>query len=222
MGEGVSGDWRDGVIQYHKIQTAFKRDPATNYRTLMTEWALPEFRYLSDLEWVFTEKVDGTNIRVMFTDGTVAFGGKTDRATLPLPLLRHLQETFTPERMTAQFPNGNGICLYGEGCGAKIQKGGGNYYRDQRFVLFDVRVGDMWLRREAVAFIAADLDIPIVPEIGRGNLWAMSARCRDGFTSTWGDFRAEGIVARPAVELIDRRGNRVITKLKCKDFGGTS
>lgn len=41
---------------------------------------------------------------------------------------------------------------------------------------------------------------------------------RLGFKSTWGDFQAEGIVARPSVELKNRAGERIITKIKCKDF----
>jgi hypothetical protein len=39
-----------------------------------------------------------------------------------------------------------------------------------------------------------------------------------GIKSTWGEFQAEGIVARPATELISRGGHRVITKIKCRDF----
>jgi hypothetical protein len=39
-----------------------------------------------------------------------------------------------------------------------------------------------------------------------------------GVKSWWGDFDAEGIVARPQVELFTRAGHRIITKLKCKDF----
>lgn len=41
---------------------------------------------------------------------------------------------------------------------------------------------------------------------------------RKGFNSIWGDFIAEGIVARPAVELKTRNGHRIITKIKHKDF----
>ena len=48
-----------------------------------------------------------------------------------LPLAANLGEV---------FPDGAAV-LYGEGYGAKIQKGGGNYRADQDFVLFDVRVG---------------------------------------------------------------------------------
>jgi len=42
--------------------------------------------------------------------------------------------------------------------------------------------------------------------------------CRAGLVSKWGDFEAEGIVARPAVELKTRAGERIITKLKTRDF----
>jgi len=39
-----------------------------------------------------------------------------------------------------------------------------------------------------------------------------------GFMSAWGEFKAEGIVARPSIELIARNGKRIITKIKHKDF----
>ena len=35
----------------------------------------------------------------------------------------------------------------------------------------------------------------------------------------WGEFQAEGIVARPRVTLFSRNGERIITKVKCRDFG---
>jgi hypothetical protein len=208
--------------QYHKIQTVYKRDPETKYKTLLEgKYSLPEFEYLKDCEWAFTEKVDGTNIRVMLADwgegfGEVLFGGKTDRAQIPAGLVNHLKGTFTKEKLADVFDSDT--CLYGEGFGAKIQKGGGNYSSDQQFVLFDVKVGDWWLKREDIEDIAEKLRIPVVPIIGIGNLQAMAERCRSGFNSTWGDFRAEGIVARPLTELFTRSGQRVITKLKCKDF----
>jgi hypothetical protein len=109
------------------------------------------------------------------------------------------------------------ICLYGEGYGAKIQKGG-LYRPDQSFVLFDVWINGWWLKRKDVHDIAAKLNIDRVPIIGTGTLQAMEHMVRQGFNSQWGPFPAEGIVARPAVELRTRRGDRVITKLKTRDF----
>lgn len=43
--------------EYHKIQTVFKRDMATKHKTLLIgDYSLPEFEYLKDNTWVFTEK----------------------------------------------------------------------------------------------------------------------------------------------------------------------
>ena len=41
---------------------------------------------------------------------------------------------------------------------------------------------------------------------------------KKGFNSDWGNFKAEGIVARPKMELFARNGERIITKIKHKDF----
>ena len=200
--------------EYHKIQTVFKRNMATKHKTLLEcEWTMPEFEYLASNRWTFTEKVDGTNIRVMFRDGKVTFGGKTDAAQIPAQLVDRLRDRFP------SMPNDVvEMCLYGEGYGAKIQKGGGNYRQDQDFVLFDVRVGDWWLQRAGVEDVAAKLGIDVVPIIGEGTLHDAIAWAKRGIPSTWGDFEAEGIVARPKTELCTRGGHRLITKIKCRDF----
>lgn len=205
--------------EYHKIQTVFLRDPATNYKTLLEgQYALPEFAYLADNEWVFTEKVDGTNIRVMFDGEKITFGGKTDDANIPAFLVTRLQDIFMPQidAFKEQFPDG--VCLYGEGYGPKIQKGGGLYRQDQSFVLFDVRVGEWWLERANVEVIAGKFSLDVVPVIGTGTLRDMVSTVYYGFLSTWGNFTAEGIVARPRIELKARNGARIITKIKHKDF----
>ncbi len=206
--------------EYHKIQTVFKRDPETKFKTLLEgDYSLPEFEYLKDSQWVFTEKVDGTNIRVKYLNGKITFGGKTDRAQIPALLVEKLNDKFLPlvNVFKDKFDEGD-VFLYGEGYGAKIQKGGGNYRSDQDFVLFDVKVGDWWLMRSDVEDVAKSLSIDIVPIIGQGTLNEMVEKVRAGIESTWGDFMAEGIVARPSVELKTRNGSRIITKLKHNDF----
>jgi hypothetical protein len=205
--------------EYHKIQTMFKRDPDNKHKTLLEgEWTLPEFEYLAGNIWTFTEKVDGMNIRVMLQGGTVTFGGRTDAAQIPAQLVARLNEMFLPLAQKMGVVFGGDACLYGEGYGAKIQKGGGNYRQDQGFVLFDVRVGDWWLHRADVVCIAARLGLDVVPVIGEGTLHDAVALAKHGIRSTWGDFEAEGIVARPKTELCTRGGERLITKIKCRDF----
>lgn len=207
--------------EYHKIQTVFLRDPEAKFKTLLDgHYAKPEFAFLSNNLWSFTEKVDGTNIRVMFDGEKITFGGKTDRANIPTPLLNRLGERFDPltEVFKAAFEGAMEVCLYGEGYGAKIQKGGGNYRPDQDFVLFDVNVNGWWLKWEDVTDVASKLSLDVVPILMAGTLHEMVNLVRGGFNSMWGDFQAEGVVARPLVELRARNGERIITKLKCKDF----
>ncbi|MFK5923208.1 MAG: RNA ligase family protein [Verrucomicrobiota bacterium] len=201
---------------YHKIQTVFKRDPETKFKTLLEgNFTLPAFEFLQNNEWSFTEKVDGTNIRVMLNE-KMHFGGKTDSAQIPTQLINRLSQRFNEADLKKLFPDG--VCLYGEGYGAKIQKGGGNYRPDQDFVLFDVKVGKWWLERASVENVAKKLNLDIVPIIGTGTISDMIQQCRKGIVSQWGDFQAEGIVARPLVELKARSGERIITKLKTRDF----
>jgi hypothetical protein len=111
------------------------------------------------------------------------------------------------------------VCFYGEGYGAKIQKGGGNYKSDGNdFVLFDININNWWLRREDMVKIGNMFGIGVVPIVSSGNLYDMINLVKKGFNSEWGSFLAEGIVARPFVELTMRNGHRIITKLKSKDF----
>jgi len=229
------------MSEYPKIKTIFKRDPETKYKTLlMGEWACPEFRYLQHNWWEFTEKVDGTNIRIVcyksgwFAQdapkayeascgkGGISFKGKTNKAQIPQYLLAAL-DALRPQLDTAlptvfAISNAESIVLYGEGYGAKIQKGGGNYRPDQGFVLFDVRIGDYWLKRKDVEDVAQTLGLDIVPIIGKGTLWNACEMAQQGFKSAWGDFQAEGIVARPSEQVLNAVGERIIAKIKCKDF----
>ncbi len=210
------------MITYHKIQTVFKRDPATNYKTLLEgEFSRPEYDYLYDNEWEFTEKVDGTNIRVMYhgDQGTVMFGGKTDNAQMHSQLVARLADRFHPQLAKFRLAfDDNDVCFYGEGYGPGIQRGGGNYIDHKDFVLFDIKMGDWWLQRKDVEELGEEFGVPVVPVIGTGTLGELVERVRGGLQSTWGDFRAEGIVARPTTELCARNGQRIITKLKCCDF----
>jgi ATP-dependent RNA circularization protein (DNA/RNA ligase family) len=214
------------MTEYHKITTLFKRDPKNMRFVFEGQWAEPELEWLKDNEWIFTEKVDGTNIRVMWNGEKVSFGGKTDNAQIYVPLLNKLAELFdtTPKRKLlrekfASDETPTDVCLYGEGYGARIQKGGGNYKKDDvDFVLFDVKIGDWWLKREDVEDIAVTLGIKVVPIVGNGTLLEAVELVKGGLKSQWGDFPAEGLVCRPAVELKNRRGYRIITKIKARDF----
>lgn len=207
------------MTEYHKIHSLFKR--TTDGKAIIWgEYSLPEFEYLEASTWVFTEKVDGMNIRLTWDGERVDVLGKTDRAQVPAPLLRWLSDYgFTDPRRWAKLPAGT--VLYGEGYGPGIQSGG-IYGIQQRFILFDVMVGGLWLRRPDVHDVARDLGFDVVPVVCEGTLVNLVERVELGTMSMLGNCRAEGLVARPSVELLDRRGRRIITKLKARDFNSPS
>ena len=212
------------MTPYHKIYNVFDRDPETNYKTLIEgQFSRPEFGFLKDLQWDWTEKIDGTNIRVILEAGCVLrIRGRSDNAQIQPRLLSHLQETFSAKKLREVFDTDAEVTLYGEGYGAKIQKGGGLYVADGgvSFILFDVRVGKTWLERESVESVASTLNIPHVPVLYRGTLLEAVGAVRCGFLSRVADHArpAEGLVVRPSVGLMDRFGRRIIAKIKAVDF----
>jgi len=208
------------MTTYPKIQTIFKRDPKNMRNLLEGQFSLPEFKYLQNNIWEYSEKIDGTCIRAIINGDIrmIDIRGKTDKAQIPSFLLQALEETFFPlEDKFKEIFEDTPVCLYGEGYGNKIQKGS-KYRKDNGFVLFDVKIGHWWLKREDIEYIAKKLSLDIVPIIGEGTLQNAIKKVKKGFNSQWGGFQAEGIVARPKIELIARNGQRIITKLKYKDF----
>ncbi len=72
--------------EYHKIETLFVRDMEGTKKLIEGEYRHPLVEYLKDNIWIFTEKVDGTNVRVHWDGHTVVFGGRTDNAQMPTVL----------------------------------------------------------------------------------------------------------------------------------------
>ena len=206
--------------EYHKIPTVWTRDPETKFRTLINgEWATQELAALHGLNWEWTEKVDGTNIRVHWDGESVEFRGRTDKAQIPPRLLDALRILFTPE----DFQNADlsKMTLYGEGYGAGIQKCGSLYLPKPSFILFDVFCGGLWLERQNVVGIAAGLGVKTAPILGYGPLLEAIDVARSKPTSIAaeaGRMDAEGLVMRPPCGLLDRQGGRIICKVKARDF----
>ncbi len=213
------------MSEYHKIETLYERDERTH--RLKLPLVLKNRVYGIVNPWVFTEKIDGTNIRCIWQSGAVTFGGKTDEAQMHAGLFQWLNLNVTAQKFREAFPalpEEHAVILYGEGYGAGIQKGG-HYSEEKRLILFDVIVRDQdgrdwWLSDENVRDVGAKLAIDVVPLVGEMSLADATDMVRAGFpTRIGGSGRpAEGLVGRPAEALFDKKGHRLIVKLKTKDF----
>lgn len=172
----------------------------------------------------------------------VRYAGKTDSAQIPPKLLKHMQEKYPKEKVLAslglkefitvseweidhnwleydQIPNI--YTIYGEGYGNGIQKGGNYIKNGNEFIVFDVKVNDIYLKTDARDEIATKLGAPIVPFIGYFTLDEAIDFVRKGFVSTISENReymAEGLVLRTDLGLRNRMGKRLIVKVKYEDF----
>lgn len=206
--------------QYEKIETVFCRDTNGAKRLILNNYRNPTIAYLKDNMWLFTEKVDGTNIRVHWDGHKVEFGGRTDKAQIPGLLLNKLNKIFATSEVEELFEQTWGdkdVILFGEGYGPKIQNGG-DYRSDVSFILFDVLVGDNYQEREWVEKTAQMFNIDVVPIVLTGTIQDGIDYVMKHPRSTMGTAMMEGVVGRPMIELRDRRGERVIVKIKWEDF----
>ena len=210
------------MIEYVKIDTPFNRAEDGSKKLIEGDFRNETIEYLKDFPWVWTEKIDGTNISVAWDGHRVQFHGRTERAQIPADLVNKLNEMFggeTNEEMFEQIFGETPMILYGEGYGPKIQKGGA-YRRDVSFILFDVYQpdNDIWLKREAVEDIAQKLGIDVVPIIFEGPIDYAVDFVKTAPNSEFGTALMEGLVGRPKIELRDRQARRVIVKVKVRDF----
>ena len=208
------------MIEYNKIDTLYKRDMEGSKRLLDGEFRNPAVEFLKDNIWQFTEKVDGTNIRVYWDGHKVQFGGRTERAQIPAHLVNYLNDTFgtsEAEQIFEEKFSETEVILFGEGYGPKIQNGG-LYRPDVSFILFDVLISGNYQPRESIEDIAKAFGIDIVPIIFEGTIQEGVDFVKGHPKSTMGTAFMEGLVGRPKVEMRDRCGKRIIVKIKWEDF----
>lgn len=207
-------------MEYHKIDTLYNRDIDGSKKLIEGEYRSEAVEFLKDVTWQFTEKIDGTNIRIMWDGHKVTYGGRTERASIPAHLMNKLLEIFgnnETEQLFEQIFGEKEVVFFGEGYGIKIQKGG-LYRPDVGFILFDVAINGHYQSRTMVEEAAKQFGLEIVPIIFEGTLDEGIAYIKTKPISTIGSAPMEGLVARPKVEMKDRTGNRLIVKIKAKDF----
>lgn len=217
---------------YTKINTLYKRNMESKNREIVPgNYSDPEVEYLKDLQWECYLKIDGTNVHYQWDGHTLEIHGKTDKAIIPKGLKNKMGKLVTKEMMEKVFPikydeEGNEIPMmvriYGEGCGQGIQGKCGTAYepKGHRFIVFDVLIDNWWLQRDSVESICNDLNLEIVPFIGLMTIKEAEDLVKAGFKDTMArsDLDAEGLVCRPRFGIRKRNGERIITKIKKRDY----
>lgn len=226
---------------YSSIETLYVRSKEDN-RLDFTSIRNPVWYIIN--RWVLTEKIDGTNIRVIVTQAGIQVKGRSDNATLPPGLDGVIRELFPFDKVIAHFKEGKPnavladdwcVTFYGEGYGAGIKGSQPTNYRDPKngkfFRCFDVCYGENhWASPAETIKVCSALSVPQAPTIGvldaipttKDDALAMlDAYARlsiVAYNEADTQIPAEGIVARPEYPLYDQWGHRVIWKLTRREF----
>ena len=219
-------------LTYPKIQTLYGRDE--NFKIVRGKLRLPEFNIPA--AWDVTEKVDGTNIRVILkSDGTHEFNGRKENSEIPKALLAELRTLMPPGSVAVPFAPGTEAVIFGEGYGPKIQKNGDRYRETVGFRIFDIAVrkfdeetGEIdpwvwWLERDDMESIADILCLGVVPLLANHVTIEEAEALVHGKSllaeaNGMPDADMEGVVAKTSPGLMMRNGARLMWKLKVRDL----
>lgn len=234
---------------YEKILAPFSRASSKDkYVDEWGKWAKPEFELLQKVKWVWTQKIDGTNLNIVWDGDKVSYLGHTDKTQWNDRAKKLIEETFcTPEAETVfeQLYGEQPVTVSMELVGKDYNQNYG--HPDGYFYVFDIKngaTGKYWTNDEVLSHFVNSFDpekkiMDKVQELFEGGIRdavnyvkITEATWNSNFTTSWyddgfhvwkiknplGPYPIEGIVGRLPIELYNSKNERVICKVKCKDF----
>ena len=205
---------------YPKIDSLYLFDN-TIKKYLPDVYANKSVELLKDCQWYFTEKVDGTNLRLIWDGYNLTYGGRTLKTNLSnKKRIAYIESNLVNkdiETILEQLFKEKEVVIYGELFGGDV--GIANYSSEYQFRVFDIWVDGYWLEYENIVEVANNLSFNVVPIVLKGTI-------EDGVNfvkntnkselSETGVF--EGIVGKPIGDFYDRNGERIIVKIKKAHF----
>lgn len=228
-------DWADPAFEYLRncLWDATTKIDGTNIRIEVTQ--VPNITNGSDILGVswnveFRGKTDNANIPkplLKYLNETFT----KEKVLGALGLKEYMEPTDWVEKgwvISKEYPTPcyekipKKYTLYGEGYGAGIQKFGGRYIsKGVSFIGFDVKVDDLYLLRPNMLEIFEKLGCPTTHYHGQMTIDEAIDIVRKGFIDEIAEdrtFIAEGLVLSSPVGLKNRRGERLVVKIKYGDF----
>ena len=199
-------------------------------------------RELLSIAVVVQEKIDGTNICVSWLPDEGRFDYYSRNGHTVPPLIEQvLHKTFIPDKWEGREE----ALIYGEAFGPGIQKKGMSYGPEKRFAVFDVlHPSGRFMNLNSMTEYCSEVGVEVVPRLEESILLSSRAsQCpiwsimegEEIYMYTEDDFRPEvtsvipeeglfrnqkpeGVILRPALDLLDNRGKRVMFKHKPADL----
>lgn len=178
-------------------------------------------KMLAKNDWVARRKLDGENIRIRWDGEQALWNGKTNNFECVESFENYMNETFIEEDFEEKFGHDKEVIIFGEKMGPKTQKNELGLTKEE-VVIFDVKINGFWLSaenvREVASYFGCRTCYDFVPKememfMSSKSLLDYIRLVAEGVFSDW-----EGIVATPIVECQNQRGERVIVKIKNRDY----
>lgn len=206
-----------------------------DYNTKTLNYLLDKYPEVRETFWVIQEKIHGSNFSIYFTNNNgdieIKYGRRTDiladdEKFYNYQSIKELKEIKDLIAKIIDFMKGKNIkqiIIYGELCGANIQKEV-YYYDDVRLLVFDMIVDNKWLTFEELSRLFCDnLRLPqlLVPVIGvtLGIEKALNIDTRfNSKVSERENNLCEGVVIKPLDKVFIYNDNPIYIKKKNREF----
>lgn len=226
------------MIEYPKIETLYNRSTTGDKSLIVGDYRNPTIGMLAKFPiWNAYEKLDGTNVSIVWDGHKMRLHGRTDSSDLPKPIVEYFETKFNDsdtEELLEQLFGNKPYVFFFEAIGNKIQACGKFYGDSPRFVLLDVynmsnnswwsygNASDVIPNQFTINSMAKALNVECKQIVMKGSLddFINYVQTIPLSTFTREDGPAipiEGIVAVPDIELKDSNGERIIVKIKGRD-----
>lgn len=199
---------------YHHIESPtilIKKDGKFTKKRSLTEFSSETFGLLKNYLWCVKRKYDGTNMRIYWDGNRAVWNGKTNKFAPTEEITKYMDNLIAEEVFEEVFGRKE-VMIFGELMGEKIQ-GNELGLGGLNLVVFDIKINGIWLDFDGVSAIAGQMGLEVCATESHGTLEHLIERVRSG---RYKDF--EGIVAEPVGRLKDHKGDRIICKIKNKDY----
>jgi len=169
------------------------------------------------------EKIHGTSANLTWRNRRLTFSSGGASATV----FESIFDRQDLERKLTEKMGDEDVTIYGEAYGGKMQSMSGTYGKELRFVVFDVKIHDLWSSVPQAHDFATGLGLEFVHYVKiAATIEAVNVeRDADSVQAVRNGVgpgkKREGIVLRPLIELRKNNDERLIAKHKGDDFRET-
>jgi len=176
--------------------------------------------YENNIPMLASEKIDGTSVGLKWDGERISFVGHTEKSQFAPSYLKYLQNRFGTkefESCVEEIFEDKSVTIYGEGISKDYNVHYG--YPNGEFIFYDVQLANgKFMNRKALGDIAEKLGL-IMPYTGCYTIQqAIDFVKQRPMSKLDPSVRMEGLVLRPLIELYTNNDERIICKIKVKDF----